>query len=374
MAISIEQIYAAIDKHKSEFEAEARACEIARRPTQALAHLMRETQIPMSKVPKTLGGCEISPAQQIDLFARLAYCNPTAAWIGFNYSGVAGMIGACFSDAGIDTIFQDGKAPLIAAVSAPTGNATQVAAGYTLSGYWRYASGATCADYVFLMAICDNPTGPLGMLVPVNQVELIDDWHVAALQGTGSLDVKVDDLFVPKKMTGSPLNQLRGGSQFFRMGYRGYVGGENFGFTLGVAQRLVDETARLAKTKKRVLEPTPIGDRGAFRQTLARTDAALRASRAYLMSELDRAEQICDGNQQALSMQDRAQIDAAISYATETTIQACTQLVPYAGAGALHLDHPIQRALRDVIGSGQHLVATSESLDHWGSALLQAAD
>jgi len=374
MSMSAEQIHEAISKLAPEFEAEARKCEVERRPTEALAQLMRQTQIPMSKVPKVLGGCEISPAEQVDFFARLAYLNPTAAWIGFNYSGVAGMIGACLPEAGVEQLFGAGRSPLIAAVSAPTGKSERVEGGYTVSGAWRYASGVTCADYVFLMTICNEPLGPLGVVIPVEQVELIDDWHMAALQGTGSVDVKAEGVFVPDAMTGSPLIQVRGGSQYTRMGYRGYVGGENFGFTLGVAQRLVEETAKLAKTKKRVLDPHTVGDRGAFQQELARADVAMRSSRIYLMDELDRAEAICDESQEPLSPHDNARVEAAVGYATETTIQACTRLFPYAGAGALHLDHPIQRGLRDVIGSGQHLVATNETLDLWGKALLEAAN
>ncbi len=374
MTTSIDEIYEAIEKLAPEFEAEARKCEVERRPTAALAALMRETKIPMSKVPKVLGGCEISPAEQVDLFARLAYLNPTAAWIGFNYSGVAGMIGACVTDEGVETIFGGGRSPLIAAVSAPTGKTERVEGGYTLSGHWRYASGVTCADYVLLMTICSDPLGPLAVVVPVDQVELIDDWHTAALQGTGSVDVKAEGVFVPEAMTGSPLVQRRGGSQYMRMGLRGYVGGENFGFTLGVAQRLVAETAKLAKTKKRVLGPTTIGERGAFQQELGRTDVTLRAARAYLMEELDRALAICEETEAPLSPHENARVEAAVGFATESTIQACTRLFPYAGAGALHLDHPIQRALRDVVGSGQHIVATNETLDLWGKALLGAAD
>ena len=92
------------------------------------------------------------------------------------------------------------------------------------------------------------------------------------------------------------------------------------------------------------------------------------------MDELDRAEAIAKETDAPLSGVDTARVEAAVGWSTETVIQACTRLFPYAGAGALHLDNPIQRAFRDVIGSGQHIVATNETLDKWGQALMETSD
>jgi alkylation response protein AidB-like acyl-CoA dehydrogenase len=137
---------------------------------------------------------------------------------------------------------------------------------------------------------------------------------------------------------------------------------------------MVDEITRLARTKKRVLDPHTVGERGAFQQELGRTDATLRASRAYMMSELDRALELAEATGGPLAPREQARVSAALSYATEALVEAAGRLFPYAGAGALHLDHPIQRTYRDLIGSGQHLVATNENLDAWGRALLESED
>ena len=370
-ALSIHEVYAKIDALSADFDADARQSEIERQPTQKLAGLMRQARIPLSKFPRVLGGCEISPRDQIDFFARIAYLNPTAAWLGFNQRGVLGIIGAILSEEGLETIFADNPCPLVAAVSAPTGRSKKVDGGYRVSGRWAYASGVTCSDYVFLATICEEPLGPLGVIIPTQAMELHDDWNVAALQGTGSIDVIANDLFVPEHMTASPFVQQRGGAQYLRLGYRGYVAGENYGFTLGVGQRLVDEIARLAKTKKRVLDPHTVGERGAFQQELGRTDTVLRAGRAYLMDELDQALRVAEETGEPLPPHQQARVEAAVSWVTESAIQAGTRLFAYAGAGALHLSNPIQRAFRDLVGSGQHLVATNEAIDVWGRSLME---
>ena len=144
------------------------------------------------------------------------------------------------------------------------------------------------------------------------------------------------------------------------------------GFSLGVAQRMVDEIARMAPSKKRILAPHSLGERGAFQLELGRTDAALRAARAYVQSELDRAMEIAERTEAALPEEEQARLGASIGFATESIIQAAMRLFPYAGAGALHLSNPIQRTFRDLVGSGQHIVATNETLEQWGQALMQA--
>jgi len=119
-ALSIDDIYKSIDAAAPALEALAREAETERRPPEALATLLRDARVPMSKAPRAVGGCELSPADQVDFFARLSYLNPTAGWISFNYSGILGMLGANLPDAGLAEIFDDGACPLVAAVSAPT--------------------------------------------------------------------------------------------------------------------------------------------------------------------------------------------------------------------------------------------------------------
>ena len=72
------ELYDALDEIAPELEALSREAEIARRPPAALAPLMKKARLPMAKVPRALGGYEISPSEQVDYFARVAYHNPTA--------------------------------------------------------------------------------------------------------------------------------------------------------------------------------------------------------------------------------------------------------------------------------------------------------
>jgi len=366
------ELYEALKKTAPELEALSREAELQRRPPEALAALFKEARLPMAKVPRDVGGYELSPAAQVDFFARIAYLNPTAGWLAFNQCGAAGVLGATLPDAGLAAVFAE-DSPLLAAVSAPTGRSTACAGGFRVSGRWAYASGVHIAEWIVLVTLCDEPAGPRFVVLPRADVELHDDWHVAALQGTGSVDVSAEDVFVPEELTGNPFEQRRGGAQYVKLGLRGYVGGENVGFSLGVARRMLDEIARLARDKKRVLDPHTVGERGAFQQELGRSDAVLRAARAYAVSEFDRAMEIAERSDAMLDEFETARLGAAIGWATEAIGQAATRLFPYAGAGVLHLDHPVQRCFRDLLGAGQHIIATNETLDQWGHALVASS-
>ena len=363
-------LYEALEQIAPELEALSREAEIQRRAPDAMAALLKRARLPMAKVPCVVGGYELHPAEQVDYFARIAYLNPTAGWLSFNQNGSAGLLGAALPDAGVATVFA-GDSPLLAAVSAPSGRSEACDGGFRVSGRWAYASGVHIAEWIVLSTLCDEPAGIRFVVLPREAVELHDDWHVAALQGTGSIDVSADDVFVPEKLSGTPFEQHRGGAQYVKLGYRGYVGGENVGFSLGVAQRMLKEITRLARTKKRVLDPNTVGERGAFQQELGRSDATLRAARAYVISELERAMRIAEQSDALLNEFEATRLGASIGWATESICQAATRLFPYTGAGALHLEHPIQRSFRDLLGSGQHIVATNETLDAWGRALLQ---
>ena len=369
---SLQELLAAIDGIADELEALAQPAETARRAPDALAALFKKVRIPMAKVPREVGGYELSPAEQIDFFARLAWLNPTASWLAFNQTGAAGVLAATLPDAGVAEVFA-ADAPLAAAVSAPTGKSEKVGGGYRVTGRWAYASGVHLAEWIGLFTLADDPPGPRLAALRRDQVTLEDDWHVAALQDTGSVDVIVDGALVPAHLTAVPFVQRRGGAQYSLLGHKGYVAGENFGFSLGVAQRLVHEVGALSTTKKRYTDATTVSKRGAFRHALAQADCTLRACRAYLMSELDQAMAVVTDSGEMLPPDDMARLEAASAWATEQAVQAAVKLFPYAGAGALHLSSPIQRALRDLIGSGQHIVVTNESIDSWGDALVRAA-
>jgi 3-hydroxy-9,10-secoandrosta-1,3,5(10)-triene-9,17-dione monooxygenase len=57
---------------------------------------------------------------------------------------------------------------------------------------WSFSSGCDHCDWVFLGGIAPSHGGPPDMrtfLMPRSDYEIVDNWHVAGLAGTGSKDI-----------------------------------------------------------------------------------------------------------------------------------------------------------------------------------------
>jgi len=95
-----------------------------------------------------------------------------------------------------------GDAEAVAASSlAPREAARRVPGGWRLSGCYPFSSGCDYAQWAIIGAFLGpkgDPRGVADLLVPLTQVEIVDDWQVLGLLGTGSKSLVLDDVFVPE--------------------------------------------------------------------------------------------------------------------------------------------------------------------------------
>ena len=96
-----------------------------------------------------------------------------------------------------------GDDPLAVASSslAPRSVATRVAGGWRVSGLYSFSSGCRHARWAIIGAFLGKAGDPHSvgyLLVPFTEIEIIDDWHVLGLAGTGSRSLRLRDVFVPE--------------------------------------------------------------------------------------------------------------------------------------------------------------------------------
>src|SRR5438309_7935903 len=150
--------------------------------------------------PKRFGGMQ----GRFSLFSRiveeLTYGCASAAWVYAVLAEHQWIIAQYPEEAQIDVWGEDPKA-VAASSLAPREAARHVPGGWRLSGRYPFSSGCDYAQWAIIGAFLGEKGDPRHiayLLVPLAEVEIVDDWQVLGLLGTGSKSLVLHDVFVPE--------------------------------------------------------------------------------------------------------------------------------------------------------------------------------
>jgi alkylation response protein AidB-like acyl-CoA dehydrogenase len=395
-----EELLAGIRSHREQFESAGdRAEELRTLPNDAVATL-RALGLFWLKTPAELGGTPLSPVEFSDVIEELAYIDTSTAWAAMIGAGCNGLAGGWLPEAGARRIFgpppvdpaPGGPAaggrplPVLAGQLAPRGTGAPAAGGYLVHGRWGFSSGIVHADWLigaFKAAVADGASGAGGadgtgfgrmivFAIPKVEAEVIDNWHVAGLQGTGSLDFSLDGAFVPAELTyelGSPA--VRGGD-LFRLGMPAFVSNEVPPLAIGLARRAIDDITELAAHTARFPGGPTVSERAVFHHELGRAEVRVRAARAVHREAMAAAFASAAAGAAPTEEQQLAVTTASV-YAVETCADVVSDLFKFGGGRALALSNPMQRHLRNVLAARQHVALSEENYEAAGRYLLESA-
>ncbi|HLJ05797.1 MAG TPA: hypothetical protein VKT26_05970 [Acetobacteraceae bacterium] len=149
--------------------------------------------------PRRFGGLQL----RFSLFSRiveiLTEACPSSAWVYAVLGEHQWLLASYPEQAQID-IWGDNQRALASSSLAPRSTAERTAGGWRLSGTFPFSSGSTHASWAIIGAFLGKPGDPAAvayLLVPFSEIEIIDDWHVLGLRGTGSRSLKLRDVFIP---------------------------------------------------------------------------------------------------------------------------------------------------------------------------------
>jgi 3-hydroxy-9,10-secoandrosta-1,3,5(10)-triene-9,17-dione monooxygenase len=150
--------------------------------------------------PRVFGGYGFDLPTYVRLVTAIARGCPETAWVLSIMLGHVHQLATFPLDGQREAYGRDGdfRAPEVAA---PQGTGDAVDGGYRVSGSWDYASGSAHATHILLAFVPDDAAAgaaPLRMgLFDRADYEIVRNWDVFGMQGTGSDRVTLNDVFVP---------------------------------------------------------------------------------------------------------------------------------------------------------------------------------
>jgi alkylation response protein AidB-like acyl-CoA dehydrogenase len=360
-----------IRKHADEAEQE-------RRLSKPVLEALRETGLLKMATPKSLGGLESDPITRALVVEEVGRHDSAAGWTLENPVDWA-FFCSRLPDEGAEEIYANGGGAVIAAqFGRPLGAATENG-GYRVSGRAPFVSNCHDADWISCTAVVDADSHPDGepemrmVYFPADKCQIIDTWYTMGMRGTGSNDIEVKDVFVPKARTFPMQPEYEPGSHYRGPLYRmPIVGAAGTGIPtpmLGVARRALDEVTEIALKKNPVTATGLLKERSSAQIQLGQAEAILRSGRLLLLETVGEAWQRCLSGEPH-SLEQKADLLLGSTHAMASAVQAVDLAVRIAGTTSIKTSSPLERCFRDIQTMRHHVFASEARYGTCGQVYL----
>jgi len=331
--------------------------------------------------PIEYGGLELPPRTYAEIVEQLAKADASAAWCVFIGITSSFLFASAQTEEFKHLLRNPGVIP--AGVFAPNGRAKRVTRdgkdGYLVKGRWQWGSGSRNAHWIGGGAFVVDEAGAiqldergkpehLTVVFDSADVEFIDTWNVMGLQGTGSTDYAVNDVFVPATHTIARFGKRRHSSPIFLFPNFGMLGIGIASVALGAARATIEDFLALAGKKVPQGYTRVLAEKQSTQSGIAKAEAALRAGRAFFYEAIDIAW--AGALRGEVSIEHRRDLRLATSQAAQAA-KACVNIIyDLAGGTAVYHSSDIQRRFRDVQVAGQHIMIGLGTYEIVGRLLL----
>lgn len=340
-----------IRQHRDEAEHERRLSA----PVLAALH---EAGLLRMCTPRALGGLETDPVTRALVIEEISGHDSAAGWTLANPLDWAYFC-ARLPDAGAEEIYRSSTNVLIAAQFGRPMQAVPSEDGYRITGRAPFVSNCHDANWIASTAIvapADGSAAPVEpeivmAYLPRESCEIVDTWHVMGMRGTGSNDVAVTDVFVPRARTFPFVPEFTPGSHYqgplYRVPLIGVVASNLPPLLLAVARQAIDEVTELAQGKVPVTRSTALRERAAAQAKLAQAEGVLRAGRLLLYDTLRETWEATLAGQ-TISLRQKADLQLAMTHAVSSAVSAVELMYQVAGTSGIYTRSPLERHFRDV--------------------------
>ncbi len=331
---------------------------------------IRDAELLRTCRPKEFGGFEHDGETALRIALTISAACASTGW-SVNGAVSNGRSLAHFPIEAQREVWSTEEDPFTCACFAPTGTARPVDGGYILSGQWSFASGCDRSSWIYLGGFITPPGGKppfegAFFLLPIDDVEIIDNWFVNGLAGTGSKDVAAHDAFVPAHrllmFSDARAGTTPGGRYHQNPLYKMplLINGASMlaSTAVGAARGALDaylEMTAPRKTRGALAGGNlPMTEFATIQLRYAEAAANVEAAELILLTDMrTMTQKLLDGGE--VTVADRIRCRRNQAYVTRLAVQAVEALNASTGGYGLLLSNPVQRAWRDVNAVARHV-------------------
>ncbi|MDG2319530.1 MAG: acyl-CoA dehydrogenase family protein [Rhodospirillaceae bacterium] len=343
--------------------------------TEAARKLPNETMADLHRLgllkvfqPRMFGGYEGDWSTHLRIGEALALGCGSTAWIQC-VVGLHGWIAARLPLEAQAEIWKETPDILIstAAAGGLSCRLKDADGGYRLTGRWKFTSGIDHADWVILGAMPDDETARkehnlLELALPKTDYDIIDTWHTTALRGTGSNDVVVKDVFVPKHRT-VWRKEMRGGATEGSKGHPGFInqvcfsqyfGSVTLGPTLGTAKGAINAYTELTRKRFGQMRGEAVAAQVPVQTRLSESAAEVRAAQDIFYRICDLLDSAGKAKR-SLTKDEWVKMRADGAFMGKLCVSSVERIIKQMGASGLTADNPVQRYHTNITGMAAHI-------------------
>lgn len=329
--------------------------------------------------PIRWGGYEMDPIVFYKVTGIIAEACMTSAWV-FSVVAVHNWQISVFGEQAQQDVWGEDNTVLISSSYAPKGIAVAEEGGYRVSGEWDWSSGSDHCNWFFGGAVLDPSLGFesfVTLLIPREDYEIIDNWHVYGLKGTGSKRIKVTDAFVPnyrihylkdaflsenpgKKINPSPLYQLPFGQVFTHS-----VAVPSLGAYQGALNAFIDGAKSRVSSFGVEAKSNPVTSALIAEATLE-IDQMWNTLEANMKSMMDEAR-----NSNKIDVNNRVKFRHQVGTINDRCVAGALKLVKASGGASVYLGHDVMNKFLDIMTTQVHVanISTPFAIDYGSSVL-----
>ena len=316
---------------------------------------------------KKYGGYEMDPQVFYAVGLELARACMSSAWV-LGVVAVHNWQMNLFDPQASEDVWGDDPTVLVSSSYAPMGRVTPVDGGFMLSGRWSFSSGSEHCQWVFLGAVVPTEEAPWDMqnystfLLPRADYTIEENWDVVGLQGTGSHDIVVDNVFVPehhvhRMREDRTTDKHRSKAPLYRLPFMQVFSRAVCNASLGAVEGVLEDYIEVAKT--RVAGPVPMRDDPSAKKIAADAKSAIEHMKMMMFRSFDCLMDAARSDTEVPQL-DRALFRYETSMVADQCLAISSRMLKAAGSGAIRNSSAMLGRHQDILASQAHIANISE--------------